>query len=317
MEAYYTVSPYQMKHSSEWREFEKLVARIERAAAPRGALVKSPDRIPDLTTGRMREVDASIRSKVGTTEILITVECRRRDRTDDDTWIEQLVTKRQKLGAAKTIAVSASGFTTSAIKSAKQFGIELRTLTKVSAADIESWFLPNGAVHVFRLIEDIRCFVVLHEDSGEPSKYGWWVPNVEVAAFYHEGHRSPFPIRDYIPILEAVRPEMFDGVPFDKTSIELEFPIQWNPGELLVATTEGKKSVYLTKLVAKVSWQYAVCETDSGTHHEYKSQNGSVVQHTAFNIELFGLPVTFEHQSGPTGGQHVTCKFSPKPKDEG
>jgi hypothetical protein len=126
-----------MKKTAEWREFEELVARIERTASPLGAIVKSPDRIRDLTTGHLREVDASIRSKVGTADILITIECRRRRRRDDDTWIEQLATKRHKIGAAKTIAVSATGFTGSAIETAKQVGIETRVLSQVSAADIE------------------------------------------------------------------------------------------------------------------------------------------------------------------------------------
>lgn len=306
-----------MKKLTEWREFERLVARIERAASPRGAEVKSPDRIRDLTTGQMREVDASIRFRVGTAEVLITVECRKRGRKDDDTWIEQLATKRQKIGAAKTIAVSVSGFTSSATKSAKHYGLELRTLSKVSAADIEGWFLPEGAVHVLRLIEDIRCFVVLYEDSGEPSKYGFWAPDVKDAVFYHDKHRSPFPIRDYIPLLERTHPSMFEGVPFDGTKVDLEFPIQWNPGELQVAMTNGKKSVHFTKLVATVSYQCALCDTNSGVHHEYASPDGTIVQHTAFNTELFGMPVTFEHQSDPSGEQKVACKFSPKPKDRG
>ena len=306
-----------MKKSADWREFEKLVARIERAASPHGAVVKSPDRIRDLTTGQMREVDASIRSKVGTAEVLITVECRKRGRKDDDTWIEQLATKRQKIGAAKTIAVSVAGFTSSATMSAKHFGIELRTLAKVSAHDIESWFLPAGAVHVFRLIEDIRCFVVLYEDSGEPSRYGFWAPDVEAAAFYHDMHRSPFPIRDYIPLLELAHPRMFDDVPFDGKKVELEFPIEWGLGELQMATTDGKKSVHFTKLVANVSYQSAVCDIASGVHHEYASQDGTVIQHTAFDTELFGQPVTFEHQSDPSGEQKVSFKFSPKRKDGG
>ena len=306
-----------MKHHPDWRTFEMLVARIERVAAPHNAVVKSPDRLPDLTTGKMREVDASIRLKVGTTEVLLTVECRRRNRKDDDTWIEQLATKRQKLGAAKTIAVSASGFTSSAMLSAKQFGIELRTLSEVSAPDIEGWFLPGGAVHVFRLIEDIRCFVVLYEDSGEASKYGFWAPDVEAAVFHHEEHRSPFPIRDYIPMLEVARPDMFEGVPLDGTKVELEFPIEWNLGELHVSTTDGKKRVHFTKLVAKVSYQSAVCDTAAGVHHEYASPDGAVIQHTSFNTELFGRPVVFEHQSAAAGEQHVSFKFSPAPKDEG
>src|SRR5476649_237725 len=125
-----------------WREFEKLVARIEEMAVPRGATVKSPDRLRDLTTGQLREVDASIRHRLGTVEILVTVECRQRARTADDTWIEQLATKRHKVGAAKTIAVSATGFSSAAIKSAAQLGIELRPLSEVSAREIEGWFLP-------------------------------------------------------------------------------------------------------------------------------------------------------------------------------
>lgn len=304
-----------MKKSKEWREFEELVARIESAASSHDAVVTSPDRVRDLTTGQIREVDASIRSKVGTTEVLVTVECRKRGRRDDDTWIEQLATKRQKIGAAKTIAVSSAGFTSSAIKSAQHFGVELRTLSKVSIADIEGWFLPSGAVHVFRLIEDIRCFVVLYEDSGQPSKYGFWAPDVDIPAFHHEEHRSPFPVKDYIPLLELTHPEMFSDVPFDGTKIELEFPIHWNLGELQVATTDGKKPVHLTKLVAKVSFQSAVCNIEAGVHHEYASPDGTTVQHTAFNTELFGLPVTFEHQSDPSGKQKVSCKFSPKPGD--
>lgn len=300
--------------TSEWRDFEKLVARIERAASPRGVVVKSPDRIRDLTTGQLREVDASIRHTIGTTEVLITVECRKRGRRDDDTWIEQLATKRQKIGAAKTIAVSAAGFTSSATKTARSLGIELRTLANVSAADIEGWFLPGGAVHVFRLIEDIRCSVVLYEDSGEPSRYGFWLPDVERTAFYHETPSEPFSIRDYVPLLEAAYPELFAEVPLDGTRVELEFPIHWELGELQLAATPVGLSVHLTKLVAKVSYQSAVCDISSGIHHEYGTPGGAVIQHTEFATELFGLPVTFEHQSDPSGKQRVSCKFSPRIK---
>lgn len=69
----------------EWREFERLVARIEADAGPRGLVVISPDRIRCKVTGRLREVDASIRSRIGTAETLITIECRRRAAIQDVT----------------------------------------------------------------------------------------------------------------------------------------------------------------------------------------------------------------------------------------
>lgn len=303
-----------MKPATKWREFEKLVARIEQAAVPHDAIVTSPDRIRDITTGQIREVDASIRHKIGTTEILITIECRKRSRKGDDTWIEQLATKKTKIGAAKTIAVSSTGFTEPAILSARHYGIELRTLSEVSAADIEGWFLPGGAVHVFRLIEDIRCFIVLYEDTGKPSKMGFYAPDCDAKVFYQDGIHSPFPITIYIPILERTHPDKFAAVPFDGTKIEVTIPISWRVGELLLATSQGKKSVYLTKLILTVSYQSAVCELESGKHHEYASPDGSTVQHTTFDTELFGLPVRFEHQSDSAGNNKVSCKFSSKTK---
>ncbi|MHC2293397.1 restriction endonuclease [Bradyrhizobium barranii] len=306
-----------MAGTKDWRQFEELVSRIERAASAHGALVTSPDRIRDLTTGQLREVDASIRQKIGTSEILVTIECRKRGRTQDDTWIEQLATKRQKIGAAKTIAVSAAGFTTSAIESAKHFGIELRTLAEVAACSMDSWLLPTGAVHVCRLIENIRCGIVLYDDSGQPLTDGFWAPDVELPVCYHADMKSPFAVQDYLPLLEATHPEMFDGVPLDGTKVELEFPIEWSFGELSVAMTTGRKWVYLTKLVADVSYQATVCDLHEGTHHEYRSAAGDTIQHTSFDTTFLGMPVTFEHQSDPRKGQVVRRKFRPPSSDEG
>ena len=124
---------------NDWRQFELLVSRIEAALAPKGAVVRSPDRIPDKVTGQLREVDASIRLQVGTTPILITIECRDRVAIQDDTWIEQIAKKKEKIGASATIAVSSRGFTQPASISAQHFGIELRTLTDVSGTDAASW----------------------------------------------------------------------------------------------------------------------------------------------------------------------------------
>jgi len=124
---------------NDWRRFELLVSRIEAALAPKGAVVRCPDRIPDKVTGQLREVDASIRFQVGTTPILITIECRDRVAIQDDTWIEQIAKKKEKIGASATIAVSSRGFTQPASRSAQHFGIELRTLTDVSGTEAGSW----------------------------------------------------------------------------------------------------------------------------------------------------------------------------------
>ena len=122
----------------DWQEFEQLVARIENDAGPLGLTVASPDRILCKITGRKREVDVSIRSRAGTTDILITIECRKRQPKQDVTWIEQLAAKRDAIGASCTIAVSSSGFTPNAVAVAHRHSIQLRRLSEVSAAEINA-----------------------------------------------------------------------------------------------------------------------------------------------------------------------------------
>ncbi len=139
------------------KEFEELVARIEKILAPLGAVVKSPDYIIDNVTGERREVDASIRYAANGTEGLITIECRDYKKVRQDSrWIEQLNTKRTDLGATKTIAVSSTGFSNSATIKARHHGIELRQMSTITDAEIAKQWLSGFGVYIvfceFRLI---------------------------------------------------------------------------------------------------------------------------------------------------------------------
>ena len=122
-----------------WRQFEELVALVESHLAPKGAIIRSPDKIRDNTTGNLREVDASIRYKVGSIPILITIECRDRSDTEDVTWIEQLIAKRDSINASVTVAVSSKGFSLPAITKARTNNIETRLLRDVSEQAIRDW----------------------------------------------------------------------------------------------------------------------------------------------------------------------------------
>jgi hypothetical protein len=127
------------RNRSRSREFEALTARIEAALAPTGAKIRSPDRIRDKLTGLFREVDASVRYTVGSCDLLITIECRDRSRTQDVTWIEQLATKRVHIGADRTIAVSSSPFTAAALRAAQAHGISTRLISEISDEEIRSF----------------------------------------------------------------------------------------------------------------------------------------------------------------------------------
>jgi hypothetical protein len=127
------------KPKPESRLFEELIARIEAVAAPLGATVKPNDHIPDKKTGELRQVDASIRYQLGTVPILITVECRKRVKVDDATWIEQLRTKKEDIGAHHTIAVSVRGFSEPARIKAESYGIDVRQYEEITSEEIGHW----------------------------------------------------------------------------------------------------------------------------------------------------------------------------------
>ncbi|RPJ77122.1 MAG: hypothetical protein EHM20_06585 [Alphaproteobacteria bacterium] len=121
------------------RSFEELIAIIESHSTPLGAVVKSPDKIVDKTTGQLREVDATIRHKIGSASILIAIECRDRSRIEDCIWIEQLAQKKEAIGANVMIAVSSRAFSKPALRKAKEYNIEIRVLRDISEKALENW----------------------------------------------------------------------------------------------------------------------------------------------------------------------------------
>jgi len=299
----------------EWRLFEELVARLERAAAPRHATVKSPDRIRDQQTGKLREVDASIKFRTGFEDILITIECRKRKRKADDTWIEQLATKRQKLGAAKTIAVSSSGFSKSAEATASMNAIELRTFGEVQQSSLDDWFLPPHSAHVFRQIENIECQV--QTIDGQIRQVDPMNPCLQ-----HSHVRGLFPPVLLIKFAEINDEKRFWQIPFDGTRSKLRFcfgasgehiplptgiePVDSN----LQMEIDGQLSIVDSVEVICTAWyETIVADRESMTHHESQSSQGLMSRHSSFIGKSVDLPVEFEHFQSDDGSHTSTATF--------
>lgn len=119
------------------REFELLIARIKEMLHPE-ARVQSPARVPDRDTGEPREIDVGIWRQAEQGEIFIAVECRHRTAVQDVTWIEQLIAKKDSIGADLLIAVTSSAFTSPATVKAAKRGVLVRTLAPALAGEIRS-----------------------------------------------------------------------------------------------------------------------------------------------------------------------------------
>lgn len=118
------------------QQFERQIARIHHLLEREGSEVIWNDHIPDPDVpSRLRQIDISIRRDGS----LTLVECRLHGKPQDVKWIEELIGRRESLGADGVIAVSASGFTTTARKKALNRGVVLRDFAALTPDEIRTW----------------------------------------------------------------------------------------------------------------------------------------------------------------------------------
>jgi hypothetical protein len=128
-----------------------LVARPEVAASGGEAVVRSPEFFVGRNSESRREVDVTVRSKVGSTSVLVMFECRDRVGRKDVRWIEEIASKREDVGADVAVAVAAGGgFSKGARNAAARLGVDLRAVDAITIEDVVSWCsLTHLQVEVF------------------------------------------------------------------------------------------------------------------------------------------------------------------------
>lgn len=252
-------SPPRKLVTPAWRDFEELVGRIEHALAGANVAVKSPDRIPSLITRRKREVDASLRARIGSSELLITIECRKRKAAQDVTWIEQLGCKKHAIGAARTIAVTSTAFSADAIIAAAHYGIDLRILSEITEQDVQSWILPQSVTHVFKSCDLLESpEVIFHPEEGDgfdaPSFHRPEdAPGVNAPVFIGANGES-LSFND-LWLRADDQLKIFDKVPTDDKVHTLRLVLQ--PSDLLqLLTPRGPRRVNAVKMTVALRWKH-------------------------------------------------------------
>lgn len=117
------------------RDLELLVKRIKEHQAP-DARVLSPEFVRDKDTGQLREVDVGIRVPRDGDSAFIAVECRDRGSVQAVDWVEQLICKKQSVGADVLVAVTSSRFSKPARVKALKHGVILARMSSRLPADL-------------------------------------------------------------------------------------------------------------------------------------------------------------------------------------
>lgn len=256
-----------------WRSFEKLASRIEKALAGESVTVKSPDRIPCITTGTSREVDVSIRTRVCSVEILVTVECRDRVAVQDVTWIEQLAAKKKNIGAAKTIAIAASGFSAEATRIARENAIDLRILEEITDEEIKSWMPMAGMIHVFKDCGLTGSTEVqfLAEPGDELQEAGTAVGSgpSEAHDIFRSPNGEPLSLND-IFLRADDQMKIFDKVPKDDKDHFIKLTV--TPSDnLQLCTAKGNRRVKSITMPLRLRWKHEAIPLSDAKIVRYKA----------------------------------------------
>lgn len=278
-----------------WREFEKLVSKLENALSPIGASVKSPDKLRDSVTGQQREVDGSIRFKSKNKETLITIECRKRGQKQDITWIEQLVTKRKNLNADKTIAVSTKGFSKSAETLANQNNIILKALNEIDPVTVAEWLIPKSIVNLFREIK-LGSLTATYKNEEHLKTYS--TDKLDDTNFFDK-NKTLIPIvlilgsiEDY---LSVHRPDILFSAPLDGTSKQdITLNQTLSDGEFYLKMDNQFISVKQLSITIELCYSHTITDIEQGRHYTYDS-NKNRFQVSEFDSTNNKLPFTFSH----------------------
>lgn len=127
------------KQEAKWKRFEKLVYEIQKSFAGTTASVTLNDHIMGVDSGTERQIDVSIRQQVSQFPILVIIDCKDYAEPIDVVDMGAFVTFTTDVRANKGVMVSSNGFTTAAIRIAKNAGIDTLTLIDSKGVDWKTY----------------------------------------------------------------------------------------------------------------------------------------------------------------------------------
>lgn len=122
----------------KWKKFEKIVYKMQKDLA-KDAKVTHDDKVDGRDSKTPRQIDVSIRRKIGQYNIFVAVECKDLKKPVDVKEVESFATKLKDVQANKGAIVSSSGFSKAAIKIAKTHQIDTFTLVDTESIDWRSY----------------------------------------------------------------------------------------------------------------------------------------------------------------------------------
>ena len=127
-----------MDSELKWRRFEKLVAKVQQELAP-NAIVTHDDRIMGHESETLRQIDVTVKQRVGQYNMLIAIDCKDSKVPVDVKDIEKFMGLVKDIRANKGVMVAANGFTETAKRRGDKAGLNLYRLVDTEAHDWQTY----------------------------------------------------------------------------------------------------------------------------------------------------------------------------------
>ena len=295
------------------RSLEKLVAFLEKTLGPQGIKVKSPDYIRGCISKSLREIDISLRSHTSSSEILVIIECRDRKGTEDVTWIEQLPSKREDVGAHKVVAVSSTGFSSGAINMAKVKDIELRTLEEIDPNEILLWFgFKELTVLNYHInFKDVSIKLSVPKDVSvevSPEVHSSLPPVFDINApiFIRKKDGNKVSLLDIWKMVpNSIYDDITPGQSKTKKIIRLNFPDEEERFQILTVTG----LIDISRFIIHAEIWIEIKKRPLTTVRFYRDGDKILIQTAEFQFEHQNVPYSLElHKLVESGEQVITIR---------
>ena len=283
-----------MKNSG--RDLENFVQMIEKSLLTQGFNIDSRELEYNNEGDQIAELDIIVSGKVGTTSIKYLIECRDRPSNGaaPNSWIEQLVGRRDRFKFNKVIAVSSTGFAAGAYEYAAEKGIELRTLSEIDSGDILDWFRVQNFT-LFITNGDLKNVKVnIHNANKNQEKEMIELLsslNLNSKIFFHETSGDSFSIMDlWNEAMNNARQKeagLTDGVEIDSSSIRKTLVVNYpNSGQRYYFNlSDGDVLIESIEFTADISVKSELIPVSKITQYGIEPNMNSIAQSVHFDLK--------------------------------
>lgn len=173
-----------MDSELKWRRFEKLVAKVQQELAP-NAIVTHDDRIMGHESETPRQVDVTVKQRIGQYNMLIAIDCKDYKRAVNITEVDQFIRLIKDIRANKGVMVAANGFSGTAKRIGGKAGLNLYRLVDTEAHDWQT-YVSIPVICDFRRIKQYQFII--------PESVATFLPSMDPNEIVVHGSNFPRPI---------------------------------------------------------------------------------------------------------------------------